>query len=482
MVAERGEVPRGVLESPAAADREWKMFCYELKALADVTQVLQSETGGSEGETLAFSGKNVDFSKVILMIDGVAALPTGEQGEDDEMKVWCIKSFDETEETIPSRLEKRIQEGIVEEIFGAPVPEMKEKLIETVERVPQEQVQCIDKTVDVSILRQVQVPTVRAVQKTVVLPQVQFPARLVGDPVLTFGTAVQFELCCGGDGKLKAKCVQVRASNVAESQSMLGRVKIFWDKYCFVTSDCVEGDIFLVKEEIPDEWNFLQVGVPLRFRHVPESDKLKACSAKMLVMTLRSASVKSCNPASHYGFFSCDGLDEDVWVAEAVFARRQPAGCPEEEDSNITNELQFPAHDALAQAERFKRRFHVCLTAQTKEPPTSRALDRTHEEHQEGYCAKQEQNLSARQIWYKSEGRSRPAEVTPGREREAEENARKDLGITRKDQIYLVAGGKVVSSEEVTKMEAEKEKKREESVELVRRELDGKNIYSRRRR
>ena len=30
MVAERGEMPRGWLESPAATDREWKVFCYEV--------------------------------------------------------------------------------------------------------------------------------------------------------------------------------------------------------------------------------------------------------------------------------------------------------------------------------------------------------------------------------------------------------------------------------------------------------------------
>ena len=96
---------------------------------------------------------------------------------------------------------------------------------------------------------------------------------------------------------------------------------------------------------------------------------------------------------------------------------------------------------------------HVCLTVQTKEQSRSRALDHMHQEHQEGNCAKQEQNLAARQIWYRFEGRSRPAEVRPGREREAEENAKKVLGFTSEDQIYLVVGGKVVSWEEVTKME-----------------------------
>ena len=36
---------------------------------------------------------------------------------------------------------------------------------------------------------------------------------------------------------------------------MLGWVKSFRDEGCFITSDCGEGDIFLAKGEIQDEWN-----------------------------------------------------------------------------------------------------------------------------------------------------------------------------------------------------------------------------------
>ena len=109
-----------------------------------------------------------------------------------------------------------------------------------------------------------------------------------------------------------------------------------------------------------------------------------------------------------------------------------------------------PDENQSVQAEWFKGRCHVCLTAQTKEQPRAQTPDSAHHEHQEGNCAKQEQEPAARQIWYRFEGRSRPAEVRPGRGKEAEENAKKDVGITSKDQIYLVAGGKVVSWEEVT--------------------------------
>jgi len=139
------------------------------------------------------------------------------------------------------------------------------------------------------------------------------------NPVLTAGTVVQFELYYGGNGKPRARRVEMgTASQLIEGQSLLGRVKSFRDKYCFIASDSVQGDVFLAKEEIPDEWGFLQVGVPLRFRLLPGSEKPKAHSAKMLVMTFRTALVKSYNPTSHYGFLSCDGLDEDVWFAGAA--------------------------------------------------------------------------------------------------------------------------------------------------------------------
>ena len=76
--------------------------------------------------------------------------------------------------------------------------------------------------------------------------------------------------------------------------------------------------------------------------------------------------------------------------------------------------------------------------------------------------------------------------MKPGRGKEAEENARRDLGIASKDQIYLIAGGRVVSWEEVTMMEenamvgvtcamrggARKKKKERNPLELVRRKLD----------
>jgi len=97
---------------------------------------------------------------------------------------------------------------------------------------------------------------------------------------------------------------------------------------------------------------FLQVGVPLRFRLVAGSEKPKAYKVKMLVMTFRNACVKSYNPASHYGFISCDGLDEDVWFAEAALSLPKDSGVPEVEDSSRTVD---PAPGTPVQADIFQR-------------------------------------------------------------------------------------------------------------------------------
>ena len=117
----------------------------------------------------------------------------------------------------------KVRNYIAEQTVDSRISHVKEEIIEGVRHVPQEQVQCLDKTDDVSIVRQVRVPSVQAVQKIVAVPQVQFPDRVLDVPVLTPGTTVQSELCYGGDGK-------PRASNVAENQSMLGWVKSFRDQ------------------------------------------------------------------------------------------------------------------------------------------------------------------------------------------------------------------------------------------------------------
>ena len=47
---------------------------------------------------LALSGKSVDFTKVISMIEEMVVLLKAEQGEDDSMKAYCLENFDKTED------------------------------------------------------------------------------------------------------------------------------------------------------------------------------------------------------------------------------------------------------------------------------------------------------------------------------------------------------------------------------------------------
>merc|ERR1719323_2737957 len=47
---------------------------------------------------LALSGRSVDFSKVISMIEEMVGLLKAEQVEDDDKKAYCVQSFDKTED------------------------------------------------------------------------------------------------------------------------------------------------------------------------------------------------------------------------------------------------------------------------------------------------------------------------------------------------------------------------------------------------
>ena len=80
--------------------------------------------------------------------------------------------------------EEGTQEHIDDEIINAPVPEMMEETVEVVQHNPQEQVQCIDQIVDVSVVTQGQVLASQTVQKRVEVPQVQFLDRVVDVPVV----------------------------------------------------------------------------------------------------------------------------------------------------------------------------------------------------------------------------------------------------------------------------------------------------------
>merc|ERR1712012_353587 len=47
---------------------------------------------------LALSGRSVDFSKVISMIEEMVGLLKAEQVDDDDKKAYCVQSFDKTED------------------------------------------------------------------------------------------------------------------------------------------------------------------------------------------------------------------------------------------------------------------------------------------------------------------------------------------------------------------------------------------------
>ena len=110
-----------------------------------------------------------------------------------------LGGYDEKEHVVVLAFREKMEERIVEEIVDTLAPRVLEESIEAVRHlpgeqvqnytagqtvdsgishveeevigdvksVPQEKVRCLDKTVDVSIVRQVRVPTVQAVQKIV---------------------------------------------------------------------------------------------------------------------------------------------------------------------------------------------------------------------------------------------------------------------------------------------------------------------------
>ena len=67
-----------------------------------------------------------------------------------------------------------------------PVPHMMEKTIEVVKLIPQERAQnrTEEQTIDVPVEAQRRVPTIQLVKKTVEMPQVLIPDRVLGVPVV----------------------------------------------------------------------------------------------------------------------------------------------------------------------------------------------------------------------------------------------------------------------------------------------------------
>ena len=94
-----------------------------------------------------------------------------------------MKDTDREEELVEAFkvfVQDRVQQRIMEQITETPAVSIAEEIMET----PKTQTQ-VDKTIDMLVVRQGQVPTIRPVQKTVEVPQVRFLDRAVDVPVVT---------------------------------------------------------------------------------------------------------------------------------------------------------------------------------------------------------------------------------------------------------------------------------------------------------
>ena len=110
--------------------------------------------------SLVLSGKIVDFSRIISLIDETVTLLEAEQGEDDSKEAYCIKNIGQTEDEDNvsahhisghrdavadfkdqlSNTDARI-ERIVEETIDVHVPRVMGETVEAVKLIPQDKVQ-----------------------------------------------------------------------------------------------------------------------------------------------------------------------------------------------------------------------------------------------------------------------------------------------------------------------------------------------------
>ena len=72
----------------------------------------EQDFSSNKVSTSELSGKSVDFSRVISMIDEMVTLVEAEQVGDDNNKAYCIKSFEEREDEAkaPARHEDAIDD------------------------------------------------------------------------------------------------------------------------------------------------------------------------------------------------------------------------------------------------------------------------------------------------------------------------------------------------------------------------------------
>ena len=77
---------------------------------------------------MALSGKNVEFAKVISMIEEMVTLLNVEQGDDDSKKASCSENFDKTEDDA-----KALAKSIVD--FSDNIQEFQDQLSKTGARI-----------------------------------------------------------------------------------------------------------------------------------------------------------------------------------------------------------------------------------------------------------------------------------------------------------------------------------------------------------
>ena len=87
-----------------------------------------------------------------------------------------------------------MQNSAVEQIVDVPVPQIQEETVEV------RQVQFIDKAVEVPVVMQGQVPTVRKVLKTLKAPQAHSTDKVVDVPVTMPGASSSSSICAENRG------------------------------------------------------------------------------------------------------------------------------------------------------------------------------------------------------------------------------------------------------------------------------------------
>merc|ERR1719375_1789415 len=92
------ELFKKTLPSPSLLQLRSSVDSVRRKAIKELKAVQHLHRPGTDFIELALSGKKVDFTKVIKMIDDMVTLLGKEQQDDDHKKEYCTKELDTTED------------------------------------------------------------------------------------------------------------------------------------------------------------------------------------------------------------------------------------------------------------------------------------------------------------------------------------------------------------------------------------------------